>query len=741
MTSTNRQLVDELAETFNAELEERLESMNSALLDLERGASGSGEGGLVEALFRDAHSLKGGAQLLGRDELAEIAHAMEAHLDEVRSAGSRPAALAQLFAAVDAMARLGRGDELSSAEHRGVIAGLAAPTDGSGSNEPRLDVAEPPTGARSDPGEQHGNGHQRADRSGLRVSAERLDALIARSGELITARDAASRQHHDIQQLATALAGLTQRWSDLVADVRRVASGIPDGRIRDLVQRIDTIPAELAEREREARAIARDARVAVQRFRQLVDNLEAELRDLRMVPVARLFRQFPRMVRDLGESLAKPVQLQAVGWETAIDRELLERIKDPVMHLLRNAVDHGIEPAKERGRRGKPALGSIALEARREADRIVIEVRDDGGGIDRGRVGQIAGARPAAASVLSGDPDLAAIFAPGFSTLASASEVSGRGVGLDVVATAIQSLGGTIEVASDASGTSFTLRVPLTLISTRVLVLHAGTQRYALPIDAVQHVFRFGADQLAVHGGQQTVTVDDRALAVADLGAALGHPPTALDGDRQLIGVTTSAPNGRVAFVVAAVEGEREVVIKPLVQPIGRTPLIAGAALVDNDAVMLVLDHAALAASVTGTSAQLRPAEAAPDRSRAAERPLRILVADDSITTRTLEKNILSAAGFDVALAADGHEALRTLRHDSFDLLVSDVDMPGMDGFELTERLRAEDATRELPVILVTSKERPEDRKRGLHAGADAYLLKSEFDHQALLQTIREVVG
>lgn len=741
------QLIGELEETFRAELEERLETMNGALLELEQGVSAPRRSELLQSLFRDAHSLKGGAQLIGRTEVAAVAHAAEARLAALRTAGDVSAAeLAPLFAAAGTIARLAARSPVSPSEVDRVVASL----------EPKLEALGVETtddrvgrhfaaeaGLVPDEVPPTPGGGPPAPAAVVRVSAERLDTLLSRSGELIAARDAAERQRRRLHDLAGNLSAREQQWGEVASASRRLARGLPESPLRRLLADVDGAHTGLVEAEREARSVAGDARVAAQRFGQLVDQLEAELRDLRMVPVARLFRPFARMVRDLGESAKKRVQLRGIGWDTAVDRELLEQLKDPVMHLLRNAVDHGIETPAVRRARGKPATASVTLEARRDGDRVVIEVRDDGGGIDREAVLGRAAAegRPRADAGIEADSALRAIFAPGFSTLDIASAVSGRGVGLDVVATRVAELGGTVGVRSDASGTAFTLRVPLTLISTRVLVVRVGEHRYALPIDAVVRVLRFGVDETSVRGGRQAIAVGGRPYVVADLGATLGLKPTPVDEGQRLLGLLVMAAGAVVAFVVEAIEGEREVVVKQLGAPVGRTPLIAGAALVDQDDVVLVLDHVALASSITGASGRLEPTSAPAERRRDPERPLRVLVADDSITTRTLEKNILSAAGFDVALAADGREALRTVRLEPFDLVVSDVDMPGIDGFELTERLRSNEATRDLPVILVTGKERPEDRERGMRAGADAYVLKSEFDHQALLKTIREVVG
>ena len=750
-----QRLTDELEETFRAELEERLETLNGALLELEQGVSKARGRELLDSLFRDMHSLKGGAQLVGKSDLAAVAHAAEAHL-----AGSgamravSDAALGPLFAAVGTLGRLAKGLPLGSGEVERVVAGFRAGTaDHAAEDRPELaadglghELMSDVDGASGDGvGGASGDEGARASAPGatVRVSAERLDALLSRSGELIAARDLAVRQERRIKDLAGELAARQQRWAETGSASRQLGRGLPDGPLRRVLDEVGGMQAGLAQAEHEARAVAREARVAAQRFAQLVDQLEAELRDLRMVPVARLFRPFSRMVRDLGLSMSKPVRLHGIGWDTPIDRELLERLKDPVMHLLRNAVDHGIEPPETRSRRGKPASGSVTLEARREGDRLVIEVRDDGGGIDRGQVLERAAANGSrgAEPATDGDAALHAIFQAGFSTLDAPSAVSGRGVGLDVVATQVGALGGTIGVRSDDSGTAFTLRLPLTLISTRVLMIRAGESRYALPIDAIQRVFRFESREVVVHGGRQTINVDGRPHVVADLAATLGLPRTPFDEGRPLVGLLTGSAGAAVAFVVTAVQGEREVVVKPLGQPVGRTPLVAGAALVDQDEVVLVLDQAALTASATGVpSSRLAPSSAATER-RDADRPLRVLVADDSITTRTLEKNILSAAGFEVALAADGRDALRSVRLEPFDLVVSDVDMPRMTGLELVKAMRDDERLRDVPVIIVSYKDREEDRLRGLDLGANYYLTKSSFHDNTFLKAVADLIG
>lgn len=773
----------ELEATFTEELRDRLRSMEASLVLVERPPDGESRREAIAALGRDAHSLKGGAQLVGRDAIARIAHALEASLEEIRTSDVDEVPLEALFRAVDALDRLGREGENAGPDVESIVRALAgeggdggrgpamgtphpagpSPTEGRGPTEAgrgdppsaradgslpddppavpaSLDRAGPPPAAPTPPGRDAAPTERSGTRT-VRVATERLDSLMARTADLIAARDAAARRASVLRQASR------RRPGD------RVRPGTRSG---DLAAALAETRAELDAMTHQLAAAADEARRESQRLDLLIEGMEADLLALRMVPLEMLFREFPRMVRDLARASGKEVRLEGVGWDTPMDRDLLERLRDPVMHLLRNAVDHGIEQPEARRSAGKPAAGRIVLEARSRAGGIVIEVRDDGAGIDLARVrdraaeaGLVAADAPASTALTLG-----LIFEAGLSTAARVTHVSGRGIGLDVVRAQVADIGGSVDVDSEPGrGTRFLLRLPLTLVSTQVLVVRAAGQRYGIPLAAVERAVTANAAEWTVLGDAMAIEVPGGAVVLSALEATLGtsmtSPADATMGDvdpRLGTVLVLDSAAGRAGIVVDAVETRRDIVLRGLGGVLGSRPLFAGAAIVDDDGLLLILDPDALVEATVASSAPWRDAPATPRRRSGAssipeDRPVRVLVVDDSITTRTLEKNILAAAGFEVALAVDGRDALRSIRAQRPDIVVSDVDMPGLDGIALTREVRANEQTRELPIVLVTSLDAPEERDRGLDAGADAYLTKQTFDQQELLLTIRELVG
>lgn len=786
-TSRMTAFAAELEETFLEELEERLWSMETALVEIERPTDRTTLRVALDNFSRDAHSLKGGAQLVGRDALAQIAHALESHLEGIRAASpDAPLVAEPLFAAVDALDRLRRPGGAVGIDVAGLVARLSGkipsaepgrkpaprpamsaaprsngPAKGIGSATGAALVRDPimnTVSAHPRPSTQRGGPATRTGRvtehpRTVRVATERIDALMSRTADLIDARNAASRRAAELRETVRRLG--SER--DAAAIATRFGSPPARGAVVDGTAAVAAAQARAAELANHLRNAAVEARVESQRLAVLIEALETDLLGLRMVPMNALFREFPGMVRDLARASGKDVRLEGMGWETPMDRELLERLRDPVMHLLRNAVDHGIEAVAVRQARGKPPGGTIILEARPRAGGIAVEVRDDGGGIDLARVHN----RAAAAGLVDpGAPQstamtLGLIFEPGLSTAHKVTEVSGRGIGLDVVRAQVAAVGGSVEVSSEPDlGTRFVLQLPLTLVSTTVVIVRAGNRRYAVPLAAVERAVPVKQGGLTALGNRVALDVPGGSVVLADLASMVGAPgafspaPRRSEPAAARTAIVLASATGRAGIVVDAVEAERDVVLKGFGPVLGTPALLAGAALTDGSGLLLVLDADALVeralAGPAGGGPRLIETPSRrdePSRGQDPDRPVRVLVVDDSITTRTLEKNILLAAGFEVTVAVDGLEALRAIRAHRPDVVVSDVAMPGLDGIGLTQRLRANESTHDLPIILVTALDSPQQREQGLVAGADAYLTKQTFDQQQLLRAIRELVG
>jgi two-component system chemotaxis sensor kinase CheA len=485
----------------------------------------------------------------------------------------------------------------------------------------------------------------------------------------------------------------------------------------------------------------------------VISRLEEEVKHTRMLPFDTITASFGRMVRDLAREAGKEAVLHIVGSDTEMDKQVLEQIKDPLIHLLRNAVDHGIELPEQRAALGKPRWGTITLTAERRGQSILIRVSDDGAGLDLDAIRQVVARRGRGDTSSLDETDLVeAIFDVGISTKPIITDVSGRGVGLDVVRRNVEALRGRIEVDwTRGGGVTFGLALPMALTSSHALLVSVSGQPFAIPLDGVERLISIKPDEIISLEGHSAVRYNGQPLTLVNLGDVLGLAPVCAVQDGSLntpasgpriLAVVLTAVERRIAFVVDEFIGEHEVVIKGLGRQLTSVGGIAGATVMGSGEVVLILNVADLIK--LGVRSRHRPvldvlsktasAEPASDRQH-------ILIVDDSITTRTLERNILEAAGYSVQLATDGQEAWDAIAAgDVPDLVVADVIMPRLDGFDLTRRLKNEPGTADVPVILVTSLDSPGDKALGIEAGADAYITKNSFDQNNLLETIRQLI-
>ena len=702
----------ELMATFSVEAEEHLQAMNRHLLALEAGATLEARTQVMAEIFRAAHSLKGAARAVSLPEVEALSHTLEDLFAGIREGGLEPApdALQGAYRTLDSIGSLlgaGAGPKAPRAE------ALATVRLGDGG-----DFDQRPAPARG---------------SSVRLATDKLDALMAAVGELLVSKIGAERRVADVRAVEAAL---DRRDSTRSKRRRRTEQTAPDA-----VALVEETGADLHAARRELAELRRRLEADARRAAQITTDLQDAVRQTRMLPVSTLFEPLPRMVRDLARDSGKAVTLSISGGDTEVDRSVLERIKDPLTHLLRNAVDHGVEASELRAEARKPE-GTISLSAEHRGDTLVIELADDGAGIDLDavRAGALKkGLLPsAAAAELSDREATALIFRSGFSTSPLITDLSGRGVGLDVVREAVELLHGSIEVESRRGvGTTFTLLLPLSVSTMHCLLVEAGGQTFALPVSAVERVMRVEASEIGRAGGRETVRHDGRPVIVARLADVLGLDAARDGRDRESKQpvVVLGGPERRAGFLVDRLMQTCEVVIKSLPDPLFRVRHLAGATVLGSGQVAVMLRPADLIAAVErGRGATL--AGAAPPQAS----PATILVVEDSITTRTLEKSILQAAGYRVRTAADGGEGWILLESGDCDLVVADVDMPVMNGFELTARIRSDQRHRDLPVVLVTSLDAREDRERGIQAGADAYIVKGAFEQERLLDTIRRLI-
>ncbi|HEY6000303.1 MAG TPA: hybrid sensor histidine kinase/response regulator, partial [bacterium] len=566
----------------------------------------------------------------------------------------------------------------------------------------------------------------------VRVTTQKLDDLMNQIGEILAARFKLEARLAEIRGIEGRAEELHRAW----VAARRAQGGAPAGaaELTELIERL------LAESRRLSARFGDDTL----RMSLASGELQESINRVRMLPVSSLFNLFPRLLRDIALQEGKEAELVIAGGDVQLDKKVIEELKDPLTHLLRNALDHGIERPEERAAAGKPRLGRVRLGASQRATSVVIEVEDDGAGIDPARVRALALRRGFASEEAlreMTDPQvLGLVFRPGFSTKGMITDLSGRGVGLDVVLTNIERLKGSITITSEPGrGAVFSIRLPITLATAPALFVRVSGQEFAIPLAAVETLDEVDLGRVTAVESREAILVGGVPTALVRLHDILGLPGQAsLPADGRAPVVVLGATDERVAFLVDELLGEREIVVKGLALPLRRVRCFSGATVLGDGGVALILNVFDLVkASQKSRGLWLD------ERRRAAAaggRVPRILVVDDSVTTRLLEQGILESSGYEVTVAVDGVDALARLAERPVDLVVSDVEMPRLNGFELTRRLRAEAAHRELPVILVTSLSTDADRQAGIEAGADAYIVKGAFDQGNLLATIRQLL-
>jgi two-component system chemotaxis sensor kinase CheA len=763
----NERLLRRLIGTFVAELDDHLRALERDLLALEKAHDSAARQKLFEALSRTMHTLKGAAGSIGAAPIVTVAHRLEEIFAAARG-GKMPTdaaffnwILPSLDAFADAGRRLQEGQSLDGAPIAAVGRRLASfdarsapaePTSGAAARErpsaaaPAQEPIAPPSSASSPAPETTSDAPApKRDGETIRVSAAKLDELLKRSGELLTTRHRFDDRYDAALGLLDVASDLSKRWRRAGADISallRVDADADDGdgsseRLRRELDRLVGSCGDLVLRlEKDAQVLTRELAADRRALHQASVPLDEDIRSLRMLPFAIACEGLQRLVRDLTTGNDKRAELTVLGGDIEVDRSILEAIKEALLHIVRNAIDHGIEPIAARRAAGKPETGQVVIQAALNGPRIAITVGDDGRGIDLDALRQKL--REGGKAVPEDPAELIrTIMLPGFSTRTVASAVSGRGVGLDVVATRIAHLRGSVDIRSEPRhGTRIIMSVPLTLTTIRAVLVEAADQAFAIESIAVQRAIRIGPDSVKSIEGSDVVMIDGRPLPVASLADVLGLPAPASAPDQRPAVVVAAGDRAAVVTVDEAVT-ERELVVSGLGGRLRRVPCVAGASILSDGRIGLILDPAALVEATTKGLAKITWAgqaeiEGVPRR--------RLLVVDDSLTVRMLEKSILEAEGYTVVVASDGNEAWQILLGGGIDLVVSDVEMPRMDGFSLTESIRASNKFRALPVILVTGQESEADKLRGMAVGANAYLLKSAFDQKELLATIAQIL-
>ncbi len=781
MPAQDQEFIKKLQATFAIEAQEHVQVISNLLLDLEKSLSPAQEIAAIENIYREAHTLKGASRAVDLSSIEKICQSMESvfaawkrqssspsreafdalhrTLDAIRETlasfakkSARPEGpwLAELVHSLDALQEVHQS-KTTGGTSDGVVANSdssldVGPTPGEpadfknrATREIAFDAAKSPDPAVPET---------------VRISTSKLDSRLLQAEDMLAVKAMAVSHVVQLREITSSFEQWGKEWDKLAADVRIIrreseapmnadhAASRSGALLHFLDWNVDYVRS-LESKLNAAVAQAHQDRIGIGKR---VDDLLEDSKKLLMLPFSTIADMFPKIVRDLCSDQAKQAELQIQGGDVAMDKRILEEMKDAMIHILRNCVDHGVEKPQERTRLGKPTRAAITIAVRQlNGSKVEILISDDGSGVNVENVKKSAVNRGILAqgdAQNMSDPDAAAlIFHSGVSTSPMITEISGRGLGMAIVRAKAEKLGGNVTVESEQRiGTTLRITLPLTLATFRGIVVAAAGQMFVVPTTNIERVLRVKVSEIKSVENRETISVDGRAVSLARMEAVLELPPRTAAGDE-----TTAKPvivlnsgQHRIAFAVDEVLREEEVLVKPFRKPLERVRNVSGATVLGSGKAVPVLNVADLVKSARKHG--IAPIVIVAPKQRAAAPSKKVLVVEDSITSRMLLKGILETANYQVKTAVDGVEAFTALREERFDLVVSDVEMPRMNGVDLTAKIRADKDLAELPVVLVTALESRQERERGIDVGASAYIMKSSFDQSNLLEVVRRLI-
>lgn len=734
-----KDIQQKLLATFQIEHRDHVEQIRS-LLTMIQNTGAQPAGPELEEVFRRAHSLKGAARAVDLHSIEGLAHRLESLFSRVRQGqcalDKDVTSVVQqvLDASEDCIAALAenRPAETVPAALRAIeqILGI----------ESAISAELPPETPAP------GSGFQPLDT--VRITAQNFDGLFRTAGGLVTESQCQSQVTEELDRLVRSLAFVEKEAERVRRFATNVLSHLAASRENSrLTSLLDSQERQLRSISREARAARRLHHRSSWNMRQLGKQLQRDVWQARMVPAESLLEGYRKMMRDLARDEGKEIEFRATSAGVRADRRVLEALKDPIMHLLRNAVSHGIESLPERSRKGKSRSGLVTLGVDANGQRLTVTIQDDGRGVDLARVAEVAvrdGILSESDAARRSPQELTRIlFRPGFSTSAAVTSLSGRGMGLSVVYEAIRRLQGDLDLRPVPSGgTLISLSVPLSIATHRLVVANCGNQVFAIPILGIERLQRVKLSSIETVEGKPVVVLNGQPVPLASIHGLLGleHSSNRTDPDALQIVILRSGSH-RVALAVDSVVRETDAVIQDLGPAAGCSGRISSGVVLDNGTIAFVVNPMELIESAVQPRSQMQSLSFAKAPEALPEpMPSSILVVDDSMTTRALEKSILEAHGYQVRVAVDGVEALTRLRQEPADLVIADIEMPRLNGFGLIEAMKQDRKLKTIPVIIVSSVERREDQERGLALGADAYIVKRKFDQEELLTAIRQIL-
>ena len=743
---------DSMLELFRQEAETQIALLTQELLILEANPQ-SDEA--LEALMRAAHSIKGAARIVSLDAVTTLAHWMEdcfvAAQSQIVTLGSDQ--IDVLLQSVDLLQGLSQVMEVDLLEWLAqttgefescyeAIAALLPPNFRAARSMSLVPVDQNSALSQSE-GQEIATAQMLAiptDRV-VRVTAENLNRIMGLAGESLV-------EANWLQPFADSFTALKSRQLELARLLETVHTTLANTPINSESQQV---PHTARRKAQECREMLADRlgelELYARRTTNLSDRLYREVIASHMRPFVDGVQSFPRMVRDLARGLNKQVKLEIVGRSTPVDRDILKKLEAPLTHMIRNAIDHGIESPQEREAAGKPMEGTVRLESFHRGGMLAITISDDGRGIDIDRMRQKIIDRnlgsPKTAAQLSDAEIIGFLFLPGFSTAEQVTEISGRGVGLDIVKSMVQEVGGTIRATSQfRQGTNFHFQLPLTLSVVRTLIVEISGEPYAFPLARVDQIVKLDKSEIYVVEGRQYFTKDGQNIGLIAASHVLDLPE-ALSSDDAICVVAISDQSNAYGLVIDKFLGERDLVVRPLDPRLGKVRDISASALMDNGLPVLIMDVSDLVQSIDNllNSGQMRPIDVNKAKKAKGNARQRILVVDDSITVREMTRKLLQNRGYDVDVAVNGMDAWTAIRSNHYDLVLSDIDMPRMNGIELVKQIKAHPTFHLLPVIIVSYRDAEDDRIQGMEAGADYYITRSSFHDDTLVNAIVDLIG
>ena len=749
-----------MLELFRLEVDNQATILNDGLLALEQDAQPEKQ---LEALMRAAHSIKGAARMVDIDTAVKLAHAMEdcfvaaqqgdLHLqpqqidlllkgvDQLLAISTQQADAQELsiltrqIQTIEQLKPVEEADIPQPATAMEPVAGEATkssaydPGGMAAQPEPAQQDAEAATEAPAPP----------ANAATVRVSSESLNRLVGLAGEV----QVESRWLHPFSE---ALLQIKHRQAELISLLDRLNENLD---ANGSIEYSKTLASEIQSKANRCRHQFSERLVELDEYERrthsLGNRLHEEVITSRMRPFSDVTRGFPRMIRDVARQLGKQVDFRVDGLATKVDRDILDRIEAPQNHLLRNALDHGIETVEERRQAGKPEQATLRLTAAHSSGMLSIRVEDDGRGIDLEKLRKSITAKgmvnETMATEMSETELLEFLFLPGFSTRDEITEISGRGVGLDVVHSTVQQMRGVVRASSSAgAGTQFHLQLPLTLSIIRALLVEICGEPYAVPLSRIDRTLRLDTSQLESLEGRQYFTLGTQHVGLVFASQVLDCTGGAENSDFLPV-IVLGERLHLSGLVVDRFIGERNLVVHTIDPRLGKIQDISAASLLENGDPCLIIDVDDLLRSIDILIAGGRLNRIHDKQDKPAAHAKRILVVDDSITVREVERNMLVTRGYHVDVAVDGMDGWNAMRMDDYDLVISDIDMPRMNGFEFVRLIRQDERLSRTPVMIVSYKDREEDRQRGLDAGADYYLTKGSFHDETLIEAVLDLIG